>query len=262
MFRTTHYTICSHRLPLPFQGFRIAHLSDLHGALHGSGNELLIQEIHRAKPAMIAMTGDMADQFPASISRLTSLCRQLCSHYPVCFTLGNHEQALQKPVLAELLKDLQKSGVILLKNSHYTISRGEASLNLYGLVTSMVYYKDRLGEYRRGVHFSAEDTEALLGKADPSRFNILLAHNPLYYPSYREWGADLTLSGHIHGGIIRIPGLGGLLSPDLSFFPKYDGGCFHENGRHLVVSRGLGNHFLFRVMNPPELVIITLQNSA
>ena len=89
-------------------------------------------------------------------------------------------------------------------------------------------------------------------------YNILLSHNPLYYPAYRDWGADLTLSGHIHGGIIRIPGLGGLLSPDLTLFPRYDGGHFTERGKHLIVSRGLGNHFLVRVMNPPEIGVITL----
>ena len=96
---------------------------------------------------------------------------------------------------------------------------------------------------------------------DDTGYSILLAHNPLYYPAYRDWGADLTLSGHVHGGIIRIPGKGGLLSPDVTFFPKYDGGHFRENGKDLIVSRGLGNHFLVRVMNPPELLVVTLHRS-
>lgn len=272
MFQLTPYTIRSHRLPSAFDGFRIVHLSDLHGAEYGEGNHLLIEEILRAKPNLIAMTGDMADQHQDSIPRLINLCSRLCPHFPVFLIPGNHEQSLDKPVYHRLMADLKQEGVILLENKRYTISRKDASfswkdasisrkdasLDLYGLVTPMVYYKDPLGEYRKGAHFSREDTEQALGKNDPSRFCILLAHNPLYYPSYRDWGADLTLSGHIHGGIIRIPGLGGLLSPDLSIFPKYDGGYFYEEGRHLVISRGLGNNFLFRVNNPPELVVITL----
>lgn len=259
MLQTTPYTILSPRLPAEFDGWRIVHLSDLHGALFGKDNERLIQEIRRQQPNMIAMTGDMADQNEGSIPQLVSLCRRLAADFPVYYIPGNHEQAMKRPVYADLIKTLKQAGVLVMENERYTISRGHASLNLYGLVTPMVYYKDPLGEYRRGAHFSAEDTAALLGKADASRFSLLLAHNPLYYPSYRDWGADLTLSGHIHGGIIRIPGLGGLLSPDLSFFPKYDGGYFKEQGRHLIVSRGLGNNFLFRVNNPPELVSAVLR---
>lgn len=149
-------------------------------------------------------------------------------------------------------------GIKVLYNSWETISRGGSYIKIYGLVTPMIYYKDRLREYKRGVSFTKTDAERFLGKTDASCYQILLAHNPLYFPSYRDWGADLTFSGHIHGGIIRIPGMGGLLSPDMTFFPKYDGGHFEEQGRHLVVSRGLGNHFLMRVMNPPELVAVTL----
>lgn len=258
MFKLTPYIIRCHRLPPAFNGCRIVHLSDLHGAQYGKDNELLVQEVLRAKPNLIAMTGDMADQNQNSIPGLISLCRRLRPHFPIFLIPGNHEQSMEKQVYAHLMKELKDIGVNVLENRRYTISREASSVNLYGLVTPMVYYKDPLGEYRRGAHFSEKDTEQALGKSDPSRFNILLAHNPLYYPSYRDWGADLTLSGHIHGGIIRIPGLGGLLSPDLSFFPKYDGGYFQEQGRHLVISRGLGNNFLFRVNNPPELVVITL----
>lgn len=258
MFRLTPYTIRSHRLPPAFDGYRIVHLSDLHGAVYGDGNCLLVDAIFQAKPSLIAMTGDMADQNQGSVPNLVDLCRKLRPHFPVCLIPGNHEQSLKKQVYCRLMNDLKQGGVIVLENKCYTISREDAALTLYGLVTPMVYYKDPLGEYRKGAHFSAEDTEAALGKVDSSRFSILLAHNPLYYPSYRDWGADLTLSGHIHGGIIRVPGLGGMLSPDLSLFPKYDGGCFCEHGRHLIVSRGLGNNFLFRVNNPPEVVVITL----
>ena len=258
MFRTVYYRIESYRLPEEFEGFRIVHLSDLHGAVYGKHNRKLVEEIQKAKPDIVVMTGDMADHSRQAIARLVDLCRQLCRQYPVYYVVGNHEQCLEEAVLARLKKRLRAIGVTVLENSRHTVTRGNASVQLYGLVTPMVYYKDRLREYKKGVHFSVKEVKKALGNADRSRFGILLAHNPLYYPSYRRWGADLTLSGHIHGGIIRIPGLGGLLSPDLTLFPRYDGGYFQEKGKHLVVSRGLGNHFLIRILNPPELVVVTL----
>lgn len=258
MLRTVSYEISSGRLPEAFEGFRIAQLSDLHGALHGARNELLVRKIREVQPDVIVMTGDMADTSRQAFARLAELCHQLCERYPVYYVVGNHEQALEREQLTRLLRRLRSLGVVILDNSWCSISRGGVFVKLYGLVTPMVYYKDRLKEYRKGIYFSAEDTEGALGRADTDCFCILLAHNPLYFPSYRIWGADLTFSGHIHGGIIRIPGLGGLLSPDMTLFPKYDGGHFEEEGRHLVVSRGLGNRFLVRVGNPPELVVVTL----
>lgn len=259
MFKTVRYEIISSRLPEEFDGFRIVHLSDLHGKRYGKRNETLLEAIDRETPDLIAMTGDMADTSRGAVSRLLELCRNLRRRYPVYFVMGNHEQALKWPVQSGLRKRLEKMGVVLLDNTCRQLRRGETWLNFYGLVTPMVYYKDLLREYERDANFSSGDAKELLGEIDSAHFAVLLAHNPLYYPSYRDWGADLTLSGHIHGGIIRIPGKGGLLSPDLTFFPKYDGGLFTEKGKHLVVSRGLGNHLLVRVMNPPELVVVTLR---
>lgn len=259
-FSTVHYTICSEKIPESFNGFRIVHLSDLHGRLHGKGNCELLRKIHMEKPDIIVMTGDMADESPHAVSRTLNLCRRLRKRYPVYYIFGNHEQSLDKNTLAGLMRELQAEGVILLENESRLIGKGTESIRLYGLVTPLVYYKDPLGEYQRGVHFSAEDTRQALGGIDRTYFNILLAHNPLYFPSYRDWGADLTLSGHVHGGIIRVPGLGGLLSPDCKIFPKYDGGYYREFGRHLIVSRGLGNRFLVRVNNPAELVVVELKS--
>lgn len=259
-FRTVHYTIGSKRILPEFNNYRIIHLSDLHGSLYGRDNEDLVRRIRQIDPHIIVMTGDMADTSPRAIQRFENLCCQLCDDYPVYYVEGNHEQEMEGKLRGKFLKTIREMGAITLKNQQHKIFSHGAFIKIYGLVTPMVYYKDILKEYQRGITFSSQDAEDLLGKADDSCYKILLAHNPLYYPSYRDWGADLTLSGHIHGGIIRIPKLGGLLSPDLTFFPKYDGGHFKEVGKHLIVSRGLGNHFLVRVFNPPELVSITLRS--
>ena len=99
----------------------------------------------------------------------------------------------------------------------------------------------------------------ILGDIDESCFNILLAHNPQYFKEYAGWGADLTLSGHIHGGLVRLPFLGGVVSPMVTFFPKYDGGVFYENDKEMILSRGLGTHTIpIRMFNPGELNIIEI----
>lgn len=256
--KTSYYTVTSAKLPRPFHGYRIAHLSDLHGELYGKHHRDLIQKIRDAAPDCVMMTGDMADQKNDGIPHLIDLCRRIRREWPVYFVVGNHEQCLEQKEFAWLQSELKRAGVILLKNQWQRIYAKGASIKVYGLVMPMVYYKDWMREYQWGVHFSKKDAEKFLGIPENDDYRILLAHNPLYFPAYRDWGADLTLSGHIHGGIIRIPGLGGLLSPEVKFFPKYDGGHFVEDGRHLIVSRGLGNHFLIRVWNPPELAVITL----
>lgn len=258
LFQTVSYTIQSRRLPKAFDGFRIVHLSDLHGAVFGPDNQLLLQAIRTAAPHLIAMTGDMADDRGNAVSVFTDLCPHLAAFCPVYYVLGNHEAVLPADQLSKLTKTLQNLGIQILDNQWQTVSFGGGFIRIYGLVHPLVYYKDPLGEYRRGAHFSAQDTKKALGKPDPASFHLLMAHNPLYFPSYRQWGADLTLSGHVHGGVIRIPGLGGLLSPDLTLFPRYDGGHFEENGKQLIVSRGLGNRTFRRIHNPPELVVITL----
>ena len=99
-----------------------------------------------------------------------------------------------------------------------------------------------------------------LGKADKDAFSLLLAHNPVWFEDYAAWGADLTLSGHVHGGVVRLPFLGGVLSTSFRLFPKYDGGYFTKEGKHMIISRGLGAHTIpLRLFNPAELVVIELE---
>ena len=261
MFEITSYDITSKKIPKSFHGYKIAHLSDLHGALHGAGNEELIRAIDQAQPDLIVMTGDMMDHRGGAVKNALDLCRKLAKRYPVYYAIGNHEQTLAKPVWQDAVHELCDMDVRILDNQKLELTVDGRSIDVYGLTTPMVYYKDPLGEYERGVELTKGHVTDLLGVSDKARFKLLLAHNPLYFPAYYNWGADLTLSGHVHGGIIRIPGLGGLLSPDMTFFPKYDAGHFKRNGRHLIVSRGLGNNFLFRICNKPELIFITLTST-
>ena len=100
----------------------------------------------------------------------------------------------------------------------------------------------------------------LLGKSREDCYELLIAHNPDYFKEYAAWGADLTLSGHVHGGVMRLPYLGGVISPMLHLFPKYDGGMFKEYGRLMILGRGLGMHTIpVRVFNPGEVVVVDLE---
>ncbi len=260
MFQATHYTVSSSRIPNAFDKFKIAHLSDLHGMLHGNENSDLINTIKELNPDIVIMTGDMADESKHAVSRAKALCQKLSRHFPIYYVLGNHEQTLSKTVLSNLIHDLKSFGIMVLENEFCELQKQNTVIRLYGLTMPMVYYKDPFGEYKRGAHFSKTDTTEALGTLDPAYYNILLAHNPLYFPSYRDWGTDLTLSGHVHGGIIDLPYFGSLLSPELRLFPKYARGHIVEDQKHLIVSRGLGNNFLFRVNNPAELVLVQLKH--
>ena len=91
-------------------------------------------------------------------------------------------------------------------------------------------------------------------------YQILLAHNPAYVPVYKEWGADLILSGHLHGGVMRIPGIGGVIGPDFTIFPKYSGDIYREGDATIVVSKGLGVHSIpVRLFNPAELIVLEME---
>ena len=104
--------------------------------------------------------------------------------------------------------------------------------------------------------------QTVLPEKTPGMYTVLLAHNPDYFERYREWGADLVLSGHVHGGVMRLPFFGGVIGTNFRLFPKYDGGLFREDGATMIVSRGLGAHTIpLRIWNPAELVEIVIRKT-
>ena len=156
---------------------------------------------------------------------------------------------------ADYTGPLRECGVILLENEKAVFEKDGSRVTIYGFELDRKYYR-KLGQEK----FREEDLTEALGSPDESRYNILLAHNPVYFPSYARWGADLTLSGHLHGGIIRIPGIGGVITPQAHLFPRYDAGHFQSEGKDLIVSRGLGTHTVnIRIFNPAELAVIHLR---
>lgn len=267
------YPISVSGLPEDFRPFRIIHLSDLHGQVFGKNNSLLVEQIRCLTPDLIVMSGDMIDggRRQADVcgrQAFLKLCRTLAPLCPVYYSLGNHELEMPKNHLSAWLKKIGRTGVTVLDNQRADVIHDGVTFPIFGLTMPLLYYKDPLKKpYDRHADWTSLNMETIFGAspnfgAENGGPSILLAHNPLYFPAYRDWGADITFSGHVHGGIIRLPGFGGVLSPDMTLFPKYDGGCFSEtsprssaaNPKIMVVSRGLSDTFLKRILNPMEIV--------
>ena len=127
---------------------------------------------------------------------------------------------------------------------------------------SFVYRYELPEKYYKRFHqqyISAEEIRKSIQEPEEGRYNILLAHNPVYFEGYALWGADLTLSGHLHGGLVRLPLIGGVISPQVKLFPKYDCGMYEKYGRKLLVTAGLGSHSIaFRINNPAEIMLVEL----
>lgn len=254
----THYDICPERLPREFDGLKIVQLSDLHNKKYGSGDALLYDKIAACDPDLVFMTGDMISHKAENIEDFISLVQRLCRKYPVYYVNGNHEYSDMSPELFDkTAQELAKAGAKCLDNSCVLLCRGNARLRLYGLSYHAKYYRGVRQYKLNWARFRVRDMRRCCG-ARPKDFTILLAHNPLDFDVHAEWGADLSFGGHIHGGVIRLPLVGGIFSPELRLFPKYKEGVYQSGGSLLVVSRGLGR---IRIFNPPELVSVTLRTA-
>jgi len=152
---------------------------------------------------------------------------------------------------------LRKLGVQILENETLCTKFGSVSVKIHGYELPLEYYR----KFNR-LSYDIKDLTACFGTPSPEEFHILLAHNPVYFETYADWGADLTLSGHLHGGIIRIPGIGGVITPQAKLFPKYDTGLFEKDGKYMVVSSGLGEHTVpIRIFNPRQLICIEIKGT-
>lgn len=258
----------SYRIPIPRskgspqKPIRIAMIADLHSRLYGEGNSDLVDVIQRQYPDMVFSLGDLIVCTGTDINLDVGLAllKRLACGCPVYCVNGNHEYRTKiypqtyKGVYARLTSDLRRVGITLLENESLRLDINGARLTLHGLELPMKYYK-KMG---RDV-VSAEEIRGYLGEPDEERYNILLVHNPIYFESYALWGAQLSLCGHLHGGLIRLPFVGGLVSPQVKLFPRYDYGMFEKYGRRMVVTSGLGSHSIaLRINNPPEVVMLEL----
>ena len=257
-FIRREYRVCSDKIK---KKAKILLLSDLHNKSYGKNNEKLLAEIEKVKPDLIVAAGDMvtANERKTHFEVPAALMERLAERYPVYYGMGNHEYRIKiyrkayGNMFEEYKEKLKTYGVRVLENERVYLP--EYNIEICGLEIRRRYYK-RL----RREPMEAGYIESLLGKARKERFELLIGHNPDYFQQYAEWGADLTVAGHVHGGVMKLPVLGGVVSPALRLFPKYDGGMFREYGKQMVLSRGLGMHTVpVRIFNPGELVVIHLE---
>ena len=268
-FKVTRYTVESGKLPETGGGLRIVFLSDLHNREYGKENERLYQAVRAEHPDLILIGGDMlVGKDGVSYEPARRFVRKLPGICPVYYANGNHEQRMKEEPeyysdsYAEYKAALEQSGVHFLENESKVISAGGIYVELCALELPLVTYRKL-----RKSPVTPEEIAQLTGRTvrKPEQkselpYCILLAHNPAYMDAYKAWGADLILSGHLHGGIVRIPFLGGVISPQAFLFPKYSGELTTEGGQAVIVSRGLGTHTIhLRLFNTPELVSVTLK---
>lgn len=247
---------------------KIVFITDLHGCSYGKKNKRLIEAIKEEKPDYILSAGDMFKAKKGADAKVAvSFVEEIAKICPVILVKGNHEtRAKQFPeiygnVYQEYEDGLKKikQNVIYLSNEKLQVDQ---DLTIYGLEMEHELYD------RRGKETAMPDNymEHKLGKlplsAKENGYTILIAHNPLYFKQYRNWGANLVLSGHNHGNIVHVPFLGGLISPRLKLFDKYERGVYGDENRLMILSGGLGTHTIkVRLFNRPELSCITLNKA-
>ncbi len=239
--------------------FTLLCISDLHESHYGKGNAPVLQAVDRLSPDIIAIAGDMVDAEPVGDCRqVMGLIKSLNEIAPVYYGIGNHERYLleTKRLLKQqryFFEGLKNSGVELIRNKTFEIK--DKNIRITGLDLNRRYYS-KLGPCM----LNAQRLESLLGKPENSAYNILLAHDPDHFKVYSDWGADLVLSGHVHGGIVGLGRGRGLISPKLKLFPEYVSGSYRYNDSVMMVNKGLGNHtFNFRLNNKPEMVAVELR---
>lgn len=247
--KISRYEVNSKKLPESFDGFKIVQLSDLHGAEFGEDGMGLVEKVKELEPDIIALTGDfVTDEGDlAAVKKLAGRLTELC---PVYFVSGNHE--FGSGLAVKVRNILERAGVKYLSNEYLTISRGEDEI-LLGGVEDPLAYADML---------SPDELAQKMNDAAPDAFKILLGHRNYWMTEYPELPVDLIFCGHAHGGLIRIPGVGGLIGTDRRLFPDFDAGEYN-NGRYtLIVSRGLGNSVpIPRIFNRPEIVCVELSSA-
>ena len=260
----TKYVVENKKVPKEFDGYNIVQISDLHSKLFGENNKKLIQKIKSLNPDIVVVTGDLIDGENNNYNVALDFRKEISKLYRVYYIIGNHEQKSLIKKYKDEYKDyfnkLHQIDFVNLDNNKVEIVKGDSNINLYGLTVPYSCYK-YLFDNQETTSIDIDFLEEKLGKVDREQFNILLAHTPFYFDEYEKWGADLTLCGHVHGGIVRLPLVGGLLSPDRKFFPKYDLGEYIKNKSTMIVSKGLGgSKVLIRVNCKPEIVNIKLKN--
>ncbi len=253
------YEIETDKIPAE-KSVRIVAVTDLHSHIYGKDQQPLIDMIIKQQPDIIALVGDIADdEEPDDGTRL--LLEGICEIAPMYYVSGNHEY--WSDGYDDIKSMMESYGVKVLDNESEDIIVNGVRLCISGVDDPYMF------DYTEDSDYLEMDGEEDLFRQrfsdiDGSVFNVLLAHRPELIDLYQQYGFDLVLSGHTHGGQIRVPLLiNGLFAPDQGWFPKYAGGRYDFDNQTLIVSRGLAfNDLIPRIFNPPEVVVIDIEGNS
>lgn len=261
-YRRKEYEITSEKVKEPLTFILLA---DLHGVNYGEGNRRLVESIGEEKADFVFVAGDMlcSKKNPEKWGQeaAADLLTTLANRTNVCYSRGNHESKMERNplrfgrILESYEEKLAKAGVVLLHNTSQEFLVKHTKIKVSGLELERKYFK-KPGAGK----LTCTGLSEKLGAARGEAFHVLLAHNPHFGDCYFEWGADLILSGHNHGGVMGFPGCGGVLTPQFRLFDRYTAGRFDKDKKTLIVSRGLGDHMpIPRIFNPREYVVIKVR---
>lgn len=258
-FRVARYHVKLNKPDMKPGNFRLVFLTDLHNCEWEQDNRLLLSMIEEQKPDLVLCGGDMLVAHPGESPEVAvSFLTELAKRHRIWYAPGNHEYRLRLypetygDMYQQYRKALKDADIVFLNHSSAELTVCGVPVTVYGLHIARKYYQ-RLSRLKMPVSCLNDQ----LGQPDPARVNLLLAHTPKYMKTYLEWGADLSLSGHYHGGVLRTRNGKGLISPDPQLLPDNAHGGFVKDGKYAIVSAGLGEHTIpFRIRNPREIVAV------
>lgn len=258
--QTVSYEIPKEEVPEAFWGTKVILLADLHNHEFGKKNERLLNKIKSEEPDYIMIAGDLlVKDSVLQTEKMLDFLKELAGKYPVFYAPGNHEEELERRFKKEgtyddFILEIQKAGVKYLSNQSAYFEKNGQRIRVTGLSLEKKYF----GKFYKKTELRLEKLQELIGEKE-GEYEILLAHNPNYLPAYEKWGADLVLSGHVHGGVVILPLLGGVISTTYELFPKYDFGLFQCGKTKMVLTKGLAMHTVkLRLFNIPEISVIHL----
>lgn len=247
MISVSYINLKYENLPDEFAGMKILHLSDLHSKSFGKNQEKLLRIIDESKPDLIAITGDIVDSYRYNEEPVMNLLKASVKIAPVYYVTGNHEW--RSGSFNTLEKKIAEKNVSILRNQIVELKGQKDRLLIIGI-----------DDPASGNTVSNELLN-LQANIDKNAFKILLAHRPEYFDLYQSFDYDLILSGHAHGGQVRLPFIGGVIAPGQGLLPEYTSGTYTIENSTMVVNRGLGNSIIpQRLFNRPEVILITLTN--
>lgn len=259
-FDITEYLIKTEKITNTVSGFKFLLISDLHSNDYGINLHEVIDVIKRENPDAILLAGDIINRkISDNVITIIKFISAIARRYKIFYALGNHEYKIKMNqedygnFYQEYKNVLIDAGVTFLEDETVVLSKNNDKISISGLEIDSAFYSKLPPVMGDGL------VDKHLGNLETDMFKLLIAHNPDYFEQYAGWGADLVVSGHMHGGTVRIPKLGGVMGTNLEILPKYDAGGYRIGNSRMIVSRGLGAHTIpIRINNRPEMVVVKI----